>query len=318
MTTTLLKTYLPRYIPHTLDPAHLEEYALLIQEASAFERSLHAMDWTRDRGLEEWCLRGAENWVLQRRVDLMDQVRGIFGRGVRPFVNVRASPGAIEFEDLPVRTESGSSESWTWDENWSQPSTSSSVIPPVAPPSPPLQRRQRPHSNAERVYACTALSQPLLNLLGTILQEYTSLPHYPLLAPSQPSYPSLLRAVATVFRAGAPVLLKTQYDEELCLRLVNDCFFLAGEVGLMAVGMERLGYGDIVGCFREVSCKFDLCGVLWRERYLVSNTPMPLNSPFSPYVLTWLAVRGANGGVGGGEIGVGGTDSGGRGVCLSF
>lgn len=238
------------------------------------------MGWTRERGLEEWCLRGAENWVVQRRVDLMDEVRGIFRRGVRPFINMRASPGAIEFEDIPTRTESASSESWTWDENWSQTSSTPSMTPPVAPPSPHLQRRQRPHSNAERVYACTALAQPLLTLLGTILQEYMSLPHYPLLVPSQPSYPALLRAVATVFRAGAPVLLKTQNNEELRLRLVNDCFFLAGEVGLVAVGMERLGYGDVVACFREVSCKFDLCGVLWRERYLVPKPPSLDNNFF--------------------------------------
>jgi hypothetical protein len=171
----------------------------------------------------------------------------------------------VECEDVPSRN--GSLSDWTWDEDWGSSSTAS-------PPPPTVQRRrQRPLSTVPRQYQCTALATPLLTLLGTLIQEYTHLPHLPVVASVQPLFSEIFRDAVTIFRVGGSVLQKTLGADELCLRLVNDCFYLAGEVGLVAVGVGSMGYVDVGAVFREISEKLDLCGVLWRDRYLVQTHP---------------------------------------------
>jgi len=259
MTTHLSIDWLNKYIPQNMDPEVLEEYALLTQEATTFERTLQSLNWTPSTVLSEWSASAPTLWGKQRRLDVMDEVRRIIRVGAMPYAVVSASPGAVEFEDIPSRI--GSVSDWTWDEDWGPPITS--------PPFAAARRRQRPVSTVQRQYQCTALATPLLTLLGSLIQEYTHLPNLPVIAAAQTLYTEIFRDTATLFRVGGSVLVKTAgADDELCLRLVNDCFYLAGEVALVAVGMGHMGYGEVVICFREIVEKLDLCGVLWRDRYL--------------------------------------------------
>jgi len=242
-----------------MDAEVLGEYALLIQEATTFERTIQSLNWTPSTALSEWCASAATLWAKQHRLDVMDDVRRTIRAGPMPYTTVNASPGAVEFEDIPSRNASLSD--WTWDEDWGPPVTS--------PPLTAARRRQRPLSTVQRQYQCTALGTPLLTLLGGLIQEYTHLPNLPVIASAQTLYTEIFRDTVTIFRVGGSVLVKTAgADDELCLRLINDCFYLAGEVALVAVGMGHMGYGEVVTCFREISEKLDLCGVLWRDRYL--------------------------------------------------
>jgi hypothetical protein len=38
----------------------------------------------------------------------------------------------------------------------------------------------------------------------------------------------------------------------------------------MALGIGHMGYEDIKAALEETSTTMDLCGVIWRERYLVN------------------------------------------------
>ena len=57
---------------------------------------------------------------------------------------------------------------------------------------------------------------------------------------------------------------------EVPVRLFNDCFYLAGEIGLMGLGMGEMGFVEAAKNLTEISETLDLCGVGWREKYLVS------------------------------------------------
>lgn len=58
------------------------------------------------------------------------------------------------------------------------------------------------------------------------------------------------------------------------MRLCNDCAYLAGETGLLAVGMREVGLRDLGEVLEQVSAEMDFCGVYWRERYLVRYNPL--------------------------------------------
>lgn len=56
---------------------------------------------------------------------------------------------------------------------------------------------------------------------------------------------------------------------DIPVRLFNDCFYLAGEIGLMGLGVGEMGFVDAARTLAEISEALDLCGVGWREKYLV-------------------------------------------------
>ena len=257
MTTDLAENWLPKFIPRTMDT--LEEYEKLIWEAQGFEGTLQAMQWTQQNTLHEWCSKGGEHWGKQHKLDVLDRVREIIRGGVFPYSSTMASMGALEYEDV---SRNANLSDWTWDEDWSAPVTQQR-----------LQRKLK-HSNMgrmSRTYECTAISAPLLTLLGALLQEYTHLPNVPIIQPSQAIYPDIIRDVFSLFRASG--ILFGSIEGETSIRLINDCFYLAGEIGLMALGIGHLGYHDITATLNEVSQTMDLCGVSWREKYLVIPFP---------------------------------------------
>ena len=64
---------------------------------------------------------------------------------------------------------------------------------------------------------------------------------------------------------------------EIPIRLINDCFYLAGEMGLMALGIGHLGFNEIAAILEEISQTMDLCAVSWRDRYLVCSQRINVN-----------------------------------------
>ena len=255
ITSGLTHTWLGKWIPHGLEG--WEEYDNLVRSAMNFEASLVGMGWTGPTVLGEWCSHAGENWARQRKVDVLDQLRQIIRAGVVPSTSVVASVGAPEYEDTPQQ-----GQDWTWDEDWtsSPPPTRSSVTG---------RRKQRASTTrGPRTYECTALANPLRTILGSLLQEYTHLPNIPILSSAQQFYPPIISSLFTLFRAGGPVL--ASYGDETPVRLCNDCFYLAGETSLMALGMGHMGLQDLTRVLETISSEMDLCGAYWRERYLVS------------------------------------------------
>ena len=256
MTTDLAKTWLPKFIPRTMET--LGEYEKLIWEAQGFERTLQTMQWTQQNTLHEWCSKAGEHWGRQHKLDVLDRAREIIRGGVFPYSSTMASMGAVEYEDV---SRNGNLSDWTWDEDWGSPTAQQTT-----------SRRKQKHSNTSgmpRTYECTAISAPLLTLLGALLQEYTHLPNVPVIQTSQTIYPEIVRDVFSLFRASGILFGSTQV--ETSIRLINDCFYLAGEIGLMALGIGHLGYNEITATLNEVSQTMDLCGVTWREKYLVPS-----------------------------------------------
>lgn len=309
MTSRLATTWLNNFIPHGLDAC--EEYATLVRSAGDFEQSLLAMHWTQQTILGEWCSKAGENWARQRKIDVLDQLRKIVRGGVLPSATMVASAGAPEYETTP-----GTQQDWTWDEDWSSQAGASAAPPTTARSNlstTTIRRKQRPSmtSHAPRTYECTALSSPLRNLLGSLLQEYTHLPNIPLLSSAQPHFRGIITALFTLFRASGAILAST--TEETPIRLCNDCAYLAGETGLMALGMGHLGLGDLGSVLEEVSSQMDFCGVYWRERYLVCPSPPSLVHNSAIWILGGLTAR-LGEFTGGGDC----AGSGRRGVCVFF
>jgi hypothetical protein len=254
MTTDLAKTWLPKFIPRTMET--LGEYEKLIWEAQNFERTLQAMQWTQQNTLHEWCSKAGEHWGRQHKLDVLDRAREIVRGGVFPYSSTIASMGAVEYEDASRNV--GLSD-WTWDDDWGPPPTQKTT-----------SRRKQKHSHPSgmsRTYECTAISAPLLTLLGALLQEYTHLPNVPIIQTSETVYPEIVQDVFSLFRASGILFGST--GVETSIRLINDCFYLAGEIGLMALGIGHLGYNEMTASLNEVSQIMDLCGITWREKYLV-------------------------------------------------
>jgi hypothetical protein len=244
--TTGLVGRLDEYIPRTLD---VTDFETLVHATQEFEVHLQAIGWTRENTLQEWCSRAGETWGQRHAIDILDQVRTMIRRGITPGVTVHSSPGAVEFQN--------DGDEWSWDDDW------------VESPGPTRRprRSRRGGMRETRMFECTSLPSGLLALLGILLQEYTHLPSLAVLNGAQRVYPSLLRDVFAIFRAGGS--LHASFSEETPLRLVNDCFYVAGEIGLMGLGMGQLGLLEITTVLEEISATMDLCGVHWRERYLV-------------------------------------------------
>jgi hypothetical protein len=264
MTTELCKTWLGQYIPRSMD--QLEEYEKLIFEAQQFERTLQSMQWTQLNTLHEWCSKAGELWGKQHKIDVLDRVRVILRTGVVPYVSMPASPGALEYEDVVSRN--GSFSDWTWDDDWGNPTTTTATATTTTTTASMSKRRKQRHSQGiPRIYECTAISAPLLTLLGSLLQEYTHLPNLPVIQSALQIYPNILRDVFALFRAGGGLFGSVQ--AETPLRLTNDCFYLSGEIGLMSFGMGHLGFIEIKAVLEELSQTMDSSGVSWRERYFV-------------------------------------------------
>jgi hypothetical protein len=261
MTTKLVESWLGDYVPRTMDGAG--ELDRLCSSAREFENRLHASGWTTATTLHDWCARSGELWGQLRRIDVLEQVRDILPQLVTSPVRVTASPGAVEYENTNSSVSTSSSD-WNWEEDWESPSIQSLTSSSTRP-----QRKQR-HSTAgiPRIYECTGIPQPLINLLGSLLQEYTHLPNLPIIQSAHQMYPSLFREMFSLFRATGTIFAPN--SAETPIRLVNDCSFLSGEIALMAVGIGHMGYEDIKTVLEEISSTMDLCGVIWRERYLVS------------------------------------------------
>jgi hypothetical protein len=263
MTTQLKENWLGKYIPRTMDS--LTEYEKLIWEAQSFERTLQSISWTQENVLHEWCLRAGEWWGKQHKVDVLERVREILNKGgVFPYGMVTASPGALEYEDVSS-LRNGSLSDWTWDEDWGG-------SPPMSRASTMTTRQKQRHSSTTRIprtYECTAISSPLLTLLGSLIHEYTHLPNMHIIASAHQIYPTILREVFTLFRA-AGTLFRT-IEIETPIRLINDCIYLSGEMGLIALGLGHMGFNEITSVLEEVGQTMDLCAVSWRERYLVKK-----------------------------------------------
>jgi hypothetical protein len=261
MTTQLVESWLGDYIPRTIDGAG--EFDRLCSSAREFEDRLHAYGWTAETTLHDWCSRSGELWGQSRSMDVLDQIRNILPQLAITAARATASPGALQYENTSSSA-AGSLSDWNWDHDWDSapgpPSTSSSTRP---------QRTQR-HSTAgiSRTYECTGIPQPLINLLGSLLQEYTHISYLPILQSAQQMYAPLFREMFSLFRATA--ILFAPASAEIPIRLINDCSFLSGEIALMALGIGHMGYEDIKAALEETSTAMDLCGVIWRERYLVN------------------------------------------------
>jgi hypothetical protein len=260
MTTKLVESWLGDYIPRTMDGAG--ELDKLCSSAREFENRLHVSGWTNATTLHDWCARSGELWGQLRRTDVLEQVRDILPQLAISPVRLTASPGALEYEN-PNGSASTNSSDWSWEEDWDSPSIQSLASSSTRP-----QRKQR-HSTTgiPRTYESTGIPQPLINLLGSLVHEYTQLPMLPIIQSAQQMYPSLLREMFSLFRATATLFAPT--SAETPIRLVNDCSFLSGEIALMAVGIGHMGYEDIKTVLEEISSTMDLCGVIWREGYLV-------------------------------------------------
>jgi hypothetical protein len=113
----------------------------------------------------------------------------------------------------------------------------------------------------------TSLPQHLLPILGSLLQEYTTLPSIPYLSKAQSIYPHIFRNIFSLYRMTA--VIYAGVNEEIPVRLANDCFYLAGEIGLMGIGMGEMGFEDVGRVLSQISEILDLCGVGWREKYMV-------------------------------------------------
>jgi len=254
MTTNLTQNWLENYIPSTLND--IPDLEKLVDAAKSFEGQLHSFGWSREYPLHEWTLHIGEIWGNKRKVEILEMTRDIIRRGVLPNSTVSASAGAIEYED----TANSMGGDWSWEEDWTVPSTSSS--------STTNPRRKLRHSiGGQRMYECTAIAGPLRTLLASLLQEYTHLSNISLLQSAQTVYPSIFRHMFSLYRASG--MLHASTTAESPIRLVNDCFYLAGEIGLMALGLGHMGYSEINAALKDISSTMDLCGVHWRERYLV-------------------------------------------------
>lgn len=242
-----------RHIPRSLDG--IEEYEMLIDAAMEFETQLHSLNWSTENSLHEWCSKAGEHWGKARKVDMLNRVRVVIRGGIKPDTSVTATLGAPRYEGVNSRA---SLFDWTWEEDWMSPSRTTSSS----------RRRQR-HSASDQpqVYECTAMSAPLLTLLGEILQEYTHLSSFPTIASAYVQYPEIAQAMFSLFRAGAVLYASSEPDSPL--RLVNDCNYLSGEVGLMSFGIGHMGFYDLNAALGEISRHMDLCAVYWKERYLV-------------------------------------------------
>lgn len=174
---------------------------------------------------------------------------------MHPNTCVTASNGAVEYEDIAFRKTSSSD--WTWDDDWgSSLGTRSSS-----------GRKMRISRAAPRTYECTAISGALRTVTGVLLQEYTHLPDLEVIQGAHDVYPEIIRDVFVIFRACG--VLFTSVEMETPLRLVNDSFYLAGEIGLMALGIRHMGFLELTRALEEASQTMDLCGISWRQRYLV-------------------------------------------------
>lgn len=259
MTTDLSGKWLGRYIPSTTDA--ISEYQKLIAAAQEFERDLQSRQWTTQNSLHEWSSRAGELWAQRHNVDVLDRVRTILRAGVLPRTRLTASDGALEYQSSTLNQRSNLSD-WTWEEDRLSQASSSRAQDTIAG-----RRIRQSTTTGPKSYECTAIPGPLIAVLGYILQEYACLPNVPLVQSSQSTFPNLIREVFIIFRAGA--ILHAPTDLETPVRLINDCTYLAGEIGLMALGMGHLGFVDIKLVLEETSKAMDSCGVQWRTRYLV-------------------------------------------------
>lgn len=219
--------------------------------------------------------------------DVLDQTRGICKRGVLPTGRLVSSFGAVEYQTVNSTTRGSIGSwgnvgnvhgsvhddntgngngngsipgSWSWDTDFSPPSTSTS----------PRKLRSPTTITTPKSMQVTSLPHQLLPILGSLLQEYTTLPSIPYLSRAQSVYPQIFRNIFSLYRMTA--VIYANVSEEIPVRLVNDSFYLAGEIGLMGVGMEEMGFMQVGRVLAEISEILDMCGIGWREKYLVSRS----------------------------------------------
>ena len=260
MTTQLCEEWLERYVPSGTD--HLDEYANLIAAAQRFEATLHRLGWTTETSLHNWTGRAGELWGRRHNTEILHRIQIILRAGVLPTTRLTASPGAPVSGESRVPSSSVSSPSenlsdWAWEEDWTSPL--------------PVRRKSR---NAvvgiPKTYECTAIAGPLLTILGGVLQEYTHLREHPIIQSARLLYPDLIRKMFALYRAAA--VLHATVQPDIPLRLMNDCRYLAGEIGLMTLGMSHLGWNEITVVLEELRQTMESCAITWRERYLVISS----------------------------------------------
>jgi len=260
MTTKLSEEWLERYIPSGTE--NLDEYANLIAAAQRFEATLHRLGWTTETSLHNWSGRAGELWGRRHNTEILHRIQIILRAGVVPTARLTASPGAISSGEYRVAPSSVSSSNenlsdWAWDEDWTSPL--------------PVRRNSR---NAvvgiPKTYECTAIAGPLLTVLGGVLQEYTHLREHPIIQSARLLYPDLIRKMVALYRAA--VVLHATVQADIPLRLVNDCRYLAGEIGLMTLGMSHLGLNEITSVLEELRQTMESSAVTWRDRYLVIHS----------------------------------------------
>lgn len=260
MTAKLCEESLTKYIPTTLDGVgNIQE---LVDSARTFEGQLHSFGWSQDHTLHEWTSRVGEIWGKGRKVEVLHQTRRIIRGGVLPNASLTASAGAVEYENTGSNSAGGAGD-WSWDDDWTTPSTAMST----SSSSQPRRKQRHAMMSGQRTYECTGIAGQLRMLLATLLQEYTQLSNYPIIHAAANVYPSMFNLMFSLYRASGVLHAPTSIESPV--RLVNDCFFLAGEIGLMALGLGHMGYTDVYSALQEISSTMDLCGVNWRDRYLV-------------------------------------------------
>jgi len=239
--TSAVTTWLEQHIPCTVE--EIGDLDQTISAARHFELQLLTFGWTQETKLSVWCDNIGVTWGRKRKIEVLHSMKSLL-RSFHPGRNsLQSSPGAVEYESvLPFST----------DEWWRSP-------PPI-----PL-RKLRPSSDIQRPYECTVLPTHLLGLIASLLQESCTLPTTIIAA--REMYPTLIASLGTMFRATG--ILFADVSAESPLRLINDCGFLAGEIGLLALGIHQVGYVDLSRTLETLSQSMDLCGVTWREQYLV-------------------------------------------------
>ena len=193
------KNWLGRYIPQTMDT--IGEYEKLIWEAQEFERRLQSMQWTQENVLHEWCSRAGEWWGKQHKMDVLDRVREIVRTGVYPYTKVTASMGALEYEnvgssELEVHQIGHGTKIGNLLQCHEQQDENNDIQPQV---------------ESLELYECTAISAPLLSLLGSLIHEYTHLPGMHIIQSAQQIYPTILRVIIHSISSWRILILYNRY-----------------------------------------------------------------------------------------------------------
>jgi hypothetical protein len=229
-------------------PSRVEDVGELDRTVAAarhFEGQLISYGWTQENTLSTWCDNIGRIWGQNRRVEAFLSLRSILRSSPPGRTSLVSSPGAITYENV---SSSPSQPEW-----WQNP------------PLVPQRKSRSAHSDLQRTYECTVLPTPLLALLTSLLQESCTLPAT--ISPAREMYPGLISALGALFRATG--VLYAESSPESPVRLINDCGYLAGEIGLLGLGMQQVGYPDLGGSLMSVSAAMDLSGASWREQYLV-------------------------------------------------